>query len=438
MLEMLVGLTGIVLTIPTIYAYVRYRDVFHPLFFIAPMAAFIYVYMPTALMNSSELFLYLTESQAVFAQLVIVLILTAFVTGCLIGSTPSIRTPLLTTSINPRVLITGAFVLGAIGFTAWAYMMSASGGVRNVFSQSYGAAWSDIGYIRDAVFLLLAGLLLLLTPESWRNRTRLSLIAIAVFSMPWLLQGLLGARRGPIFVTAVGVGMAWYLARGRRPSVVLLTAAGASLGLLMLFLVTNRGAIYIGSEKEFTTDIGEAVTAAHRANEYIYSAGCINASDQKGKFYWGKRYLAQVFVRPIPRQLWPTKYEDTVPELQKNAGTGGGGLMDVMGWEEEPGAAAAMAADLWVEFFWLAVPVAGFIGWGYGTVWRRAITIGRVWITQYTILVMLSVYLVTQSMEAVIFRLLIISIPIHLVWRRAVVATPPSVLAYRTHPSPLA
>ena len=127
MFETLITLTGAVLVIPTIYAYVRYRDVFHPLFFIAPMAAFIYVYMPTALMNSSELFLYLTESQAVFAQLVIVLILTAFVIGCLIGSTPSNRPPLMTTSINPRILITGAFVLGAIGFAAWAFMMSEIG-----------------------------------------------------------------------------------------------------------------------------------------------------------------------------------------------------------------------------------------------------------------------------------------------------------------------
>lgn len=437
MLESLISLTAALLIIPTIYVYVRYRDVFHPLLFVAPMAFFLYVYMPTELINTSELFLYLTPSQAVFAQLVIVFILAAFVTGCLIGSKPSIRMPPVTDSINPRTLINGAFVLGAIGFTAWAYMMSASGGVRNVFSQSYGAAWSDIGYIRDAVFLLLAGLLLLLTPESWRNRTRLSFLAIAVFSMPWLLQGLLGARRGPIFVTAVGVGMAWYLARGRRPSVVLLATAGASLGMLMLFLVTNRSAIYIGSEKEFTTDIGGAVTAAHRANEYIYSAGCINASEQKGKFYWGKRYLAQVFVRPIPRQIWPTKYEDTVPELQQNAGSGGGGLMEVMGWEEEPGAAAAMAADLWVEFSWLAILVSGLIGWGYGAVWRRAITLGRVWITQYTILIMLSVYLVTQSMEAVIFRLLIISIPIHFVWRRSVVPLPPAAIDYRAHPRPL-
>lgn len=423
MLDNLIIVTALVLVLPTVYAYLRYGDVFHPLIFIAPMALTIYVYMPITLKESAELFTYLTPSQAEFAQTVIVVVLIAFMAGCLIGSgTPKPRLSVQRRAA-PAVLIKFALYLGSIGFAAWLFMIRSSGGLQGAFGQAYGGAWSDIGYIRDAAFLLLVGILLLLTPEAWRHRSGLVYAAVGGFIVPWLLQGVLGARRGPTFLVAIGVGMSWYLARGKRPSIPTLGLAGVGVGLLMLFLVANRRAIYLGSDAEFTTDIGGVVTEASTANEYVFGAGCINASAQTGQFFWGKRILAQVFIRPIPRQIWPTKYEDFgVPELLQNAGVAGATFSAVMGWSEVPGAAAAMVADLWVEFSWLAVPAAGLIGWFYGYCWRRAVSDGQSWNTQYTILMMLSVYLVTQSMEAVIFRLLILSIPIHFVWRRAMMA----------------
>ena len=55
-------------------------------------------------------------------------------------------------------------------------------------------------------------------------------------------------------------------------------------------------------------------------------------------------------------------------------------------------------------------------GWIYGKCWRNAISRGRHWIAQYAVLSALSIYLVMQTMEAVIFRLALLSIPIWAAW----------------------
>jgi len=188
----------------------------------------------------------------------------------------------------------------------------------------------------------------------------------------------------------------------------------------MLFLVANRGAIYVGSDQELSSGKISDTLDASPSNEYVFGAGCITASRQSGDYFWGRRVLAEVFVRPIPRQIWPDKYVDFgVPELEQNAGVAKGGLQTVLGWTEVPGAAAAMVADLWVEFSWGAIPFACLWGVAYGYCWKRAGTSGGGWITQYVILLLLSVYLITQGLEAVMFRLIILSVPARWLWRRA-------------------
>jgi hypothetical protein len=219
-------------------------------------------------------------------------------------------------------------------------------------------------------------------------------------------------------MVAVCVGMSWFLARGKRPSVFSLAVAGSTLGFLMLFLVTNRDHICLKCDLKLTTDMSTVTSSVDEGNEYIFGTGCVAASRVTNKCYWGRRYLAQVTVRPIPRQIWPTKYEDTgLGDLLQNAGVAGRGLMAVMGWGEVPGAAASMVADLWVEFSWLELPVAFLLGWGFGRVWRLGVTEMGFWMTEYVILCILSVYFVSQSGEAVISRSVILTVPAILTWR---------------------
>src|SRR5580704_1102676 len=101
-----------------------------------------------------------------------------------------------------------------------------------------------------------------------------------------------------------------------------------------------------------------------------------------------------------------------------NAGTGEG-FAETLGWEGASGSAPGIIADLWVEFYWLNVPVLFLLGRVYGVAWRKAQLDGGPWIAQYIVLSALSIYFVMQTMEAIIFRVLILSIPMHAAWRIA-------------------
>jgi len=382
------------------------------------MCSFIYVIMPLYLIKDGALWNYVTESQAIWTQTIILSSLVLLLGGLYHGSAVKVlrRT---NETFDRAVLHKGAYILGALGLAAWFYVIQNSGGLMEVFGHAKGIGWSDLGYIREAAYLIIVALLLLMSPQGFAPTDKRWLIAVVVLSLPYIVQGLLGAQRGPTFLIVATLGMSWYLARGKRPAPVVMVGGATALALLLLLLVTNRNNIYLGSDQELKTDIG-GMFEAGEANEYIFGIGCMVAADQTDRFFWGRRYLAQVIVRPIPRQIWPTKYEDFgVAEILQNAGVAGPGLAQIMGWEEIPGAAAAMVGDLWVEFSWFALPVMWGIGYWYGSTWRKAVILSGPCATQYMILVLLSIYMVSQSGEAVIFRLVILSAPTWYVWHKS-------------------
>ena len=47
----------------------------------------------------------------------------------------------------------------------------------------------------------------------------------------------------------------------------------------------------------------------------LYGAGAILHADALGAYGWGRRYAIVLFVRPIPRFLWPSKYDDAADFL---------------------------------------------------------------------------------------------------------------------------
>lgn len=420
MLGIVVWITIAIAGAAFLSAYRRFRDPFHPLIFTMPMFVFIYGYMPLSQLWSGQLFDWVTPEQALFTQGVAMAMLLAFVFGCEKGIRAHVPEASPAT-YDLGSMQKGAYVLGVIGFAAWVYMLRQSGGFAGAYGRGDGMLWNDIGYIRDSSYLLLVAILILLSPQAFSPRKVAWWLAIAVFTVPWATQAALGARRGPTFVLFVSIGVSWYMARNSRPSLGLTIGAGAFVGLLMLFLVANRGSIYFGSDQELSADKVGEVTKAGAENEYIFGTGTIAASRETNHYFWGRRLLAQFLVRPVPRQLWPNKYADFgIPELEQNAGMGAD-VESVMGWKAVPGASAAMVADLWKEFSWGAIPFAALWGWAYGYCWKRASVSGAGWITQYVIFLLLSVYLITQGLEAVTFRLLILSFFSRLIWRRATV-----------------
>ncbi len=207
-------------------------------------------------------------------------------------------------------LARAARALAALGLIAWIYQIIHSGGLYAVYGRAYGFFWADTGYVGEAFqFGLPGALLLLLARSGWRLRPA-DLVWIGIGLLPLLGHGLLGARRGPTFIALVGVAVMWYLVRARRPRLGPALLGGLAIGLLLLFLLANRDRIYLGAEPDFT-GAGQAPTfAVGPGNEFVFGAGAALHAEALDEFAWGRRYLVVLFVRPIPRSLWPTKYAD--------------------------------------------------------------------------------------------------------------------------------
>jgi hypothetical protein len=403
------------------------RDVFHPLLFIAPMMAFLYAWMPLKIWSADGLDQYFDHEQLIFVQSLNVLGVLAFITACLLSG---VRLGRLDRSpIDPlsnqacRRLTISAALAGSVGFLCWMITIVNVGGFVNAYSKSYTGGWDDSGYVRDGSLLLLVGVLLAITSLASGGPRKVNLGLISIFGFPWLSQALLMARRGPTFAFVVVVLMGWYTTRRKRPPFLAMVALAGGLGWLVLFLVTNRSSIYLGSDFNVQTDVSDIVDKPDTGNEYIYGSGTILAAARRNHYFWMRRYLAQVLIRPIPSVIWPTKYEDFgVPELLNNAGTGEG-FADALGWVGAIGAAPGIVADLWVEMWWLAIPAMAALGYLYGSLWKRAVLRGGPWASQYVLVSALSMYLVMQTMEAVIFRVLLLSLPCWVAWRWALKST---------------
>ncbi len=425
MFELLLVITGVVIVLALLCAYDGSGDILHPLVFIGPMMFFLYVWMPARLYLDGHLDGFFDQDQLVFAQTLNLLGVIAMSSGVLsVGFARKNSSPV---ALSPKAglrLIIGGCIAGSIGLACWGVAIINVGGFVDAFSKSYSGGWDDSGYIRDGSLLLVAGVLLILGGSAWRMKSLYTALT-AVFALPWITQALLTSRRGPTFAIVTVLAMGWYLTRGRRPASFAVIVAGGLMGYLVLFLVTNRNSIHLGADlnDNMNTDVTEIVDSADTGNEYIYGAGSIFAAERRDHYFWGRRYLAQLLVRPIPSSVWPTKYEDFgVPELLNNAGTGEG-FEDALGWQGAVGSAPGIVADTWIEFHWLNLPFLFLLGVGYGFTWKKAIQRGGPWNTQFAILSALSIYMIMQTMEAIIFRTLELSIPSWLIWNWAMKAS---------------
>jgi hypothetical protein len=195
--------------------------------------------------------------------------------------------------------------------------------------------------------------------------------------------------------------------------------------MLLLALVTYRGEIYLGSAfltgdapaaTEIVEESLERSTQSSFANEYMYGTYVVLNSRDRTGHYWGKRYLTQVFVRPIPSTLWPTKYEDVGMEaIRFNAGQ-----LGTANREAHPlipkGSAPGFAGSAYVEWGWGAPLFLFLIGWLYGLAWRRNLVRGGMWTVIYTVFLSVSAYFIAQSFMTVLYRLLLMVIPALVMW----------------------
>src|SRR5262249_6683337 len=92
-----------------------------------------------------------------------------------------------------------------------------------------------------------------------------------------------------------------------------------------------------------------------------------------------------------------------------------------VGFDYQLGSAGGFIADMFVEFSWLGMVVCFAIGKWYTQMWRRWRTDSAgFWTLAYVSQAALSIYLPTQSVQAWLYRSLIIILPSWLFWDRVI------------------
>lgn len=420
--------TGVVALGAIWIAYRRSRDTLHPMIFLGLMLFYLYSYLPLSLAekDAARLQTFLSAQQLEYVQAINFIGVLSICLGVLISAgktsfSPFLQTTWLTTPVIRKRLQRGAIACGLLGVLGFAYGIIQRGGLSSAYGRAYGGGWSESGYLREAILLTLPALLWFMVSHLHQKMRLKDWGWICLFAAPLLMHGFLGARRGPTAMILIATVVGWFFVRCKRPPLRQVVVGAFALGTLMLFLVTNRGNIYLGSDFQFTNSSSYASEIVS-SNEFIYGGGVIVNAKTTDTFFWGRRYFTILFVRPIPRFFWPSKYQDAsrvlgIPNLELNLGTGGETFVETLGWAGAVGSAPGIVADMWLEFWWFS-PFALFaIGWLYGMTWRRATSRGGLWILIYTLLAALSVYLVMQTLEAMAFRFLLMVAAAWLIWK---------------------
>ena len=411
------------------------NDTFHPLVYLLPMAGYLYVFVPSFLPEGA-LLRHFTAGEINYVQGFNLACVAALVGGVLVGDRGLRRDPerqsvfgaTLTPGVQDRIR-TVAIAMGMAGVVVFVYGLFNVGGFVAAFDSPKGGGWAATGWLRDLKLLVIPGIFLLYLSRRGRSWRLEDSGLLALFSIPLLARSLLATSRGWTFMAAAALGIGWYLARNRRPRFPTLLAGGTLLGILMLVLVTFRGQIYIGSgffagERPALTEMVDRAlefpTGGGYGNEYIYGSYVVLLAEEEQDFYWGRRILAYTLVRPVPSAFWPNKYASVGTEgIRYNAGTMGEEYSAPV-YERIPnGMAPGIAADLFVEFAWGAVPALFLFGWIYGVGWRRHLVEGGPWTIVYLALIAFSVFAMLQNIpQAFVARFLLVVVPSLLLWRR--------------------
>ncbi|NMC20981.1 MAG: oligosaccharide repeat unit polymerase [Thermogutta sp.] len=317
-----------------------------------------------------------------------------------------------------------AVIFAIIASAAYYLQVFGQGGFSGVYGRAKGYLAFSSGYLAEATGLAVPAAILLVF--AWR-RERWSLwrwvVVLAAIS-PVLLHAILGARRGPAFLSLGGLAFAWFLFRARRPRIVPVLLTVGVICFVVVFLFVNRPRIYIGSNKALSvTDAFAFLTPSETeaGDDYLVATGAITVSHETGRHGWGRNYLITFLIRPIPKQLWPTKYQDAHRFFFGNSPPSGAeNYREILGWEPPAGSASGAFADLYREFALLFVLAAYLYGAFFNLLWRRARIQHGVWLVLFTLAAALSIYVPTQSVSAVFHRFLFAGIPTVILWKAVI------------------
>lgn len=442
--DLLIFITGAVVIFAGWNSLVRTRDPLSPMVVFAPMLLYMFVYNPWSRLHSRGLpFLFRDREELLLVHVVYLLGVAAFCAGLSLvrvsRTAPDRRFELLPgemTSGTRRKLFRLACVLGLVANFAFWFMVYYSGGWATVFSQSKPFLKTPSGYIGELPMLVYPGMLLLAAAWQGRKMSLPHAVMFLLIAMPQLMMATFGGRRGPMFLVVCALGACWCIVNSRRPKTRTILVGAGLLGLVLMLLGGNRSGLFKPWENEidFTVVADRlAPVELQTGDEYVAGSAMIIATNQLGRHYWGLRYLTTFVVRPIPSFLWPSKYRDMGMGWMQTS-PGSSGILDsewlaILGFVPASGNAGGFIPDLFVEFSWAAILFCFLIGRLYSSCWKRWRTRGGLWALLYFELLILSLYLPSQSVGAWLYRMMLLGVPTWLIWRNVIL--PGTRVSYR-------
>jgi hypothetical protein len=425
----LLAVTALVLMITILRAYRTTRDVLHPMIFLGPLFVYGTVLDPLLVRASLDRF-FGSPEDVVFVLALNFGAVVALAAGALHGegSAASRRGRQgggLLSQPEGVLLLRIAFGLGVWGLLSYAIGIENAGGFATAYSRAKGGGVASSGYVTEGINLGLVAVAMAACARHRRGWTLPSLAAVGVGVLPNLLQGTFGGRRGPLFISLTALILAWVITRVRRPRLWAFWPGLAIAALAVIFVASQRQFLYLGSGESVRWDEFAGTVAPEstdEGNNFIYGAGFVTAVRRSGEYTWGRELAVNLLVRPIPRQLWPTKYEDAGATWVTSEYPGLGHLtrgdwLAAVGWLPLQGSSAISISDVFGEFGWGTIVVFYLIGRGFAELYRRRCLWGGMWQLLHLEALMLSIYLATQSFSAFYHRFLILAVPTVLVWR---------------------
>lgn len=424
---LLVALVIFVISICAI-AYKRSKNPLHPSILIGGLCAFPYILQPAYLnlFDPANLYWYLSHEQIWYSQIVNSLGVASLMLGLLVfscrvradqtGEAVSKKRDIAnapTTFTNWKLAYRVGAAGGLVALVGFSLTIANAGGLLSAYGEGYGGGVTQYGYLRDLDQLSLpAAMLVLLSRRGQPLRARDILLLLLILS-PSLIHGFIGGRRGPTFSVLAGVGLAYLISRDRIPSLSFVLVGGFSVGVLLLLILANRDTISLRTGVVLDRNWSESYAfEANVGNEFVVGAGLIVEATERGEFNWGKRHLITLFVRPIPRQMWPNKYIDTavflgIPNIEdSNAGTVDPRFIVTMGWEPAKGAAPGMIADLWIDFYFFSFVLLFLFGMGLSYLATFTFSSSLLGNAFFCVLISLALYLIMQAVGAFLYRAL--------------------------------
>ena len=287
--------TGVVILGFALNAYNRTRDALHPAIVMSPLFLYMYCLWPLALNRHGSLYQYFSPGQLEYVSLLYLLAITSLYLGLVHRPKSRDSTGLslnvfgITIDERTRKQIAGLSIfLGVLAVGAFLYKISNVGGFEAAYGRAKGGGYAVSGYVSESVLFSFPAVLLYAISRRAERVTAFDIVVAVVIMVPHLMQGILGGRRGPIFLALATLFVSWFIAKRRAPKMKTAIIGIGLCGLAVIFVWSQRQDVYLGSGGQYQSGACLGEDSPGRggvARQYICGGSSDGANGKEALFF---------------------------------------------------------------------------------------------------------------------------------------------------------